>query len=264
MHCPDRRRLVAGLALSTGVAALGPVQALARGGKDPVPEKNSRCVGLIGGLGPPSTIFYYENLLRAFAQAGVTPRLLIDEADLERGLAFVQADDRAGLARYLAALIDQLAAGGAQLVAMAAVTPHLCMPQLAPQSRLPIVDIITAIDAELRRRGAHRVALLGNRYTMAQRLYGRLTGFELIEFGPDVVSEVHRIYLAVVANGGASSDDLAYLRALCARLVRQDGVDTIIVGGTELSIVLKEGAEPFPLLDCSLAHIRAIVARATA
>src|SRR4029077_14191193 len=113
----------------------------------------SRCLGLVGGLGPGATIHYYRELLAAHAAQGRVARMLIAHADVNRVLALAGANDRDGLARYLADIIAGLKAGGAELTARVAVTRHICAPQLVPVSPLPLVDMATEVASALRAGG---------------------------------------------------------------------------------------------------------------
>jgi aspartate racemase len=110
-----------------------------------------RNVGLIGGLGPGATVHYYRELARA--QAG---EMLIVHADMDRVLGDVRRGDRIGLAAYLARLIERLAHGGAELAAISAITPHICIHELEKISALPLVNIIEEVGLEIRRVGISR------------------------------------------------------------------------------------------------------------
>src|SRR3954447_21980848 len=118
-----------------------------------------RKLGLIGGLGPGATIHYYRELAKAQAD-----EMLLVHADMERALGHVQRGDRDGLAEYFARLIERLAKGGAELGAISAITPHICIRELEKISALPLVNIIEEVAAEIRARGYQRVALFGTRY----------------------------------------------------------------------------------------------------
>lgn len=230
--------------------------------EQPSSSRVPECFGLIGGLGPPSTVHYYRALLDAHAARGVPARLFMAHADMQHALGFVAAGDRMGLANYLASLIQALARTGATFAAVSAVTPHLCMPEVRELSPLPLVDIVDVLIQRLRERRISRVVLLGTRFTMESRLFGRLEDMDVVDLAPPDVGEVHRIYLSIASDGRASPDDTAYLKELCRKLHENVGVQAIVIAGTELSLVLREGEETFPLVDCAKAHIEAITERA--
>ena len=105
--------------------------------------KPGRCLGLIGGLGPGATVHYYRELIAGHERQGRVPRLLIAHADIQRVYALVIAKDFEGLASYLAGLIGNMAAGGAEFTAIVAATPHICASQLEASSSLPLINMLT-------------------------------------------------------------------------------------------------------------------------
>jgi aspartate racemase len=107
--------------------------------------------------------------------------------------AFVENDDRAGLARYLAAFVSNLAAGGAEMSAIVAITPHICATELTAISPLPLIDIVSEVAAEIQARHLRRVALLGTRFTVESRMFGRL-GVDVIMPKASEIEQIHNLY----------------------------------------------------------------------
>ena len=206
-----------------------------------------RKLGLIGGLGPVATIHYYSELAKAGAG-----ELLIVHADMELALRYVQRGDREGLARYFAGLIERLAGGGAEVAAITAVTPHICIRELEKVSALPLVSIIDAVRAEIEWRGYKRVALFGTRYVVESGMYGMLDGVELFKV-PDQVEAIHSAYMQFV--NGRPSDG----RAVLTRIARELPVDAVVLAGTDLSPAFNESNTEFPFVDCVSAHLKAML-----
>ncbi len=100
--------------------------------------------------------------------------------------------------------------------------------------------------------------LLGTRFTMESRLFGRLENLNVIDLVPSNVDEVHRIYLSIASDEWASPADTAYLSNLCRKLHDDAYVQAIVIASTELSPVLREDEETFPLVDCAKAHVKVI------
>ncbi len=204
-----------------------------------------RNLGLIGGLGPGATIHYYREL--ANVHAG---ELLVIHADMDRVLGDVRRGDRVGLAQYFARLIDRLARGGAELAAISAVTPHICIRELQEISPLPLVNIIEEVRAEIRARGYRRVALFGTRFVVESRMYGMLEGIEVIV--PDQVEAIHQAYMQTVEGNTEG-------RAILSQIAHQLPVDAIVLAGTDLSLIFDEANTDFAHIDCAKIHIRAIL-----
>jgi aspartate racemase len=222
--------------------------------------QEGRCLGLIGGLGPGATVHYYRELVAAHEKQARVPRLLIAHADVHRVYAKVTAKDFDGLAHYLAGLIAQLVAGGAEFTAIVAATPHICADQLVALSPLPLVNMLTAVADAVRARGLKRVALLGTRFTIETRMFGGLDDVEVVMPKADEIERIHRIYGDFVAGHGSDAQT-EELRKLAQGFVARDGAQAVLIAGTDLSTVFTEGNAGFPMIDCAGVHIDGIVKR---
>ena len=204
-----------------------------------------RKLGLIGGLGPVATIHYYRELVKL--QAG---EILIIHADMEYALSHVKRGDLTGLAAYFARLIERLAHGGAEVAAISAVTPHICIRELEQVSTLPLVNIVKETGAAIRARGFRKVALFGTRFVVESRMFGMLEGIEVVV--PDQVDAIHDAYMQTV-NGGTEG------RAVLSEIARTLPVDAVVLAGTDLSLIFDETNTDFPHVDSAKVHIDAIV-----
>jgi aspartate racemase len=222
--------------------------------------KEGRCLGLIGGLGPGATIHYYRALLAAHEAALRVPRMLIAHADVNRVMTAAGAKDFGGLADYLAELIGDMRAGGAEMTAIVALTPHICVPQLTPVSPLRLIDMVSEVAAEISRRGLKRVAMFGTRFTVETRMFGRLDGVEVVMPKPDEIELIHNTYADVVA-ARSTPMQIDALRRLAHTFVDRDGAEAILLAGTDLSTVFDETNIDFPAIDCAGVHIKAIAER---
>lgn len=221
--------------------------------------KQGRCLGLVGGLGPGATVHYYNALLRAHAAQGIAPDILIAHADLGRVLGDVGRGDNEGLARYLAVLIERLARAGAEVAAVAAVTPHICMPFLRGFSPLPLIDIAEELRVGLAGRGLGRIALFGTRFTVETGMFGQLAGFDVVRPAAAEIARVHDIYLAIVEAGAGTPPQLKELRRIAHGIIEREGVEAVVLAGTELSLVVDERSAGFPAVDCAGLHVAGIV-----
>jgi aspartate racemase len=203
-------------------------------------------LGLIGGLGPGATVHYYSELAKA--QAG---EMLVIHADMAYALSHVERGDRDGLASYFARLIERMARGGAEVAAISAIAPHICIRELEKITPLPLVNIITEIAAEIRRLGYRRVALFGTRFVVQSRMFGMLEGIEVIV--PEQVDTIHETYMQIV--GGAGDE----ARETLSRIAKTLPVDAIVLAGTDLSLVFNESNIDFPCVDGAKLHIEAIL-----
>jgi aspartate racemase len=226
----------------------------------------SRCLGLIGGLGVGATIHYYSQLAKAHEADlhGRTLNILIAHAETSRVFSYVQANDRPGLAEYLASFIRRLHAAGAEFAAIPAVTPHYCIRELAAAiSPVPVINIFDPLIHELTARSARRVAVFGTRFVIESALFGELRNIEVIPPSPPEIDFIHNTYVELASTGKPSADGQQHrdLTTLAQTLIRRESLDAIIFAGTDLSLVFSSANTDFPHFDCASLHLHLILQR---
>jgi aspartate racemase len=223
-------------------------------------------VGIVGGLGPESTIDYYRRILEAWERAdpATAPSIVIDSLDVRRALRLVERD-RPALVDYLLASVRRLAAAGVDFVAMTANTPHIVFDDIAARSPVPLLSIVEVCALEAKRRGLRRLALLGTRFTMEAPFYPDVCARHGIVALPPNDTErawVHERYIGELLVGEFRDDTRRELVALVDRLRDREGVDGVILGGTELPLLLPTPViAEIPALDTTALHVAAIVER---
>jgi len=216
-------------------------------------------IGLVGGLGVAATVHYYLTIVDRHRQRGLVPQLLIAHADAGRVIGDVRDGNISELAAYLSGFTDQLAAGGATVGAVAAVAPHLCFDELARRSRLPLVSIVAETARALAERRLARVALFGTRFVIESDLYGQLTNVAIVRPTLPEIDLIHATYVDVVTLGRATDQHRATLHRLGHTLIERNGVDAIVLAGTELALVFAGATTDFAIVDCAAAHIDGIM-----
>ena len=199
-------------------------------------------VGLVGGLGPESTIDYYRRILEAWARErpGSAPSIVIDSLDVQHGIRLVERD-RAGLIEYLAGSLRRLAGAGVDFAVLTANTPHLVFDELAASSPVPLVSIVETCALAAVRRGLRRLALLGTRFTMEGAFYPSVFArhrLELVPIPSADITWVHERYLGELLQGDFRDDTRQGFVALVTRLRAEQRIDGVILGGTELPLLL--------------------------
>jgi aspartate racemase len=223
-------------------------------------------VGLVGGLGPESTIDYYRRILDGWAKHDPTssPSIVIDSLDSTLALRLA-ARDRAAFADYLLGSIRRLTGAGVDFVAMTANTPHMVFDELAAASSVPLLSIVEVCADDARGRGLRRLLLLGTRFTMEAEFYPTV----FARYGIDVVvpdeaerTWVHARYVDELLKGDFRDATREEFVALIARTRDRATADGIILGGTELPLLLRAPViADLPVLDTTELHVAAIVNR---
>jgi aspartate racemase len=223
-------------------------------------------VGLVGGLGPESTIDYYRRILAAWERVDPSsmPSIVIDSIDVGRALNLVE-HDRPALIEYLLASLHRLAGADADFAAMTANTPHAVFDELAARSPLPLLSIVEVCAAEARHRGLRRLVLLGTRFTMEASFYPDVAArYGVIVVAPEDADRrwVHDRYIGQLLKGDFRDETRDGVIALIARLRDRLGIDGVMLGGTELPLLLRSDVVAgLPALDTTALHVAAIVER---
>ena len=222
-------------------------------------------LGIVGGIGPGSTIDYYRLLVAAYREErpdGTWPPILIDSIDLSRLLRLVEADRLAELADWLLDELGRLSRAGADFAILASNTPHIVFDDLRRRSPLPLLSIVEASAAAATRAGATRVGLLGTRFTMQGRFYPEVfarRGIAVRAPAPDDLEWVHARYMGELLAGDFREETRRGFLAVIARL-REDGADAVVLAGTELPLLLRDAPDAgVPLLDTTDIHVRRVI-----
>jgi aspartate racemase len=218
-----------------------------------------RSLGLVGGLGVGATVYYYQELVKAHASRGCLPNLVMVHADMQRVLKHAAADETPELARYLAQLIERMARAGAQVAAIPAVTPHICVSELVKLAPIPIVNLIDAIGREALAKNFCRVSIFGTRFAIEKKMFGQMPQAEIVLPGPNEISVIHETYLEMANGGRGTKEQYERLRSLAFRLIEREHLDGIVLAGTDLSLVFNESNTDFPHVDGARVHLDAIM-----
>jgi aspartate racemase len=230
-----------------------------------------KTAGIIGGIGPESTIEYYRQIIASYRQRqrdGSYPSLLINSIDMKKMLDLIGANELAAVTQYLLGEVQKLAQAGADFGALASNTPHLIFDALNHQSPIPLISIVeTACDAA-KALGLRRIGLFGTRFTMQGRFYADVfsrAGIARVAPSPDEQTYIHDKYMGELVNGVVLPETRERLLAIVARLKDEEGIGGLILGGTELpSILSGDMGQGIPFLDTTRIHVERIVAQLVA
>ena len=215
-----------------------------------------KTIGLVGGIGPESTIDYY----RLFMAAGHT-RVIINSVDVKHLLQLMSKGDTTGVADYLCEAVEQLAGGGAEVAMIGANTPHVVFGEVEAHSRIPMVSIVEAVADHVTAAGWRRVGLLGTRFTMAGRFYPDVFAKRGLSVEPPNAADLeylHGKYVGEFLENQFLPDTRAAVLSMIDRMKRDLGIEAVILGGTELPILMRSDAHKgVPLLDSTRIHAAA-------
>jgi aspartate racemase len=227
-----------------------------------------KILGIIGGIGPESTVDYYQTvvgLYRARKPDGSYPALVINSVDMQRLRHAFEASDLPAIVDYLLPELHRLQRAGADFGLLAANTPHLVFDDLQRQSPIPLLSIVAVTCDAAKASGMKRVALFGTRFTMTASLYPDVfsqQGIDVVAPEPVDQDYIHDRYLNELVNGIFLPETRAGLLAIVDRMAQQSDIDGVILGGTELPLILREPEQNgIPFLNTTRIHCEAAVER---
>jgi aspartate racemase len=223
-------------------------------------------LGIVGGIGPESTIEYYRFILEGYRKRvpdGSAPHLIIDSIDVNRGLAMLDANDLASLADYMSQSVERLTRGGADIALIAANTPHIVFEEVAARATIPMISLVAATRDRAMALGFTKLGLLGTGFTMRGRFYPDVfarAGIELVTPAEEEKEFIHRAYIGELLENVFLPETRDRIIHCVNRMRDQNGIQAVIFAGTELPLLLR-GAEPegLPFLDTTLIHVDAAV-----
>jgi aspartate racemase len=222
-------------------------------------------IGIIGGIGPESTLDYYRGIIDGFRErSGVinSPDIILYSANLGELVQILESQDLERLTDWLLAKVEALQRSGADFVAIASNTPHVVFEQLSSRSPLPLLSIVEAASAKASALGLQRPGLLGTRFTMQadffQRQFSR-RGMSVAIPSENEQQFIHEKLFSEIELGIFKDSTREELLALVKTMIERDGIDSIILGCTELPLILPEQGHGIPFLNTTAIHVASIV-----
>jgi aspartate racemase len=228
---------------------------------------NGRVLGIVGGIGPESTIDYYRALVatwRKHRPDGSYPRVIIDSVEAGRVIRLLGEGEYPAVGRALGAALAELAAAGCGRALIASNATHLAFEHIDPPPPVPMIHIVDAARDAAIEHGHRRLGLIGTRFVMTSPLYvDRFgpAGLTVVAPSTDEQDTVHAIYMDELLLGDIRDDSRERLVSVIAAMRDRDGIDGVILGGTELALTLTEPAYAgIPILNTVQVHVDAAVA----
>ena len=230
-----------------------------------------KIAGMVGGIAPGSTVEYYREfiaLCRERMPDGSYPPVIINSIDLKKMLDLIGANQLAEVTEYLTGEVARLARAGAEVGLLASNTPHIVFDGIQKRSPIPLISLVEVTCAEAKAQGLKRLGLFGTRFTMQGRFFPDVfarEGIKLVLPSSEEQLFIHDKYMNELVPGIFRDQTRQGLVAIVDRMKRQEGIEAVILAGTELPLILRDGtASGVPLLDTTKIHVRALVAHVMA
>ena len=227
-----------------------------------------KTAGIIGGIGPESTIEYYRQIIALYRERtgdNSYPPILINSIDMTHMLELVGAQRFDELVAYLVAEIGRLARAGADFALLSSNTPHIVFDRIRDAAPLPMISIVETTCARAQRLGLRKLGLFGTRFTMQGPTYKGVfaqNNIQLVVPAADDLEYIHSKYMGEWIYGIILDETKARLLQIVHGLKETHGIQGLILGGTEIPLILKDADDPdIPFLDTTRIHVEAVVDR---
>jgi aspartate racemase len=216
-------------------------------------------IGIIGGISHASTIKYYEFILKKYFAKNRDyhyPELVIFSMDLAKLTGFEDRGDLDGYVRYLVNAVESLQKAGAEFIVIAANSPHSVFEIVQKQAKIPLISIVEITAQEATRWGLKKLLLTGIKYTMQSPFYKDVFekhGLTVITPTDEEQNEINDVIFKELVLGIIKDTT----RQKLLDIIDKYEVDGVILGCTELSMILNQEDTPLRLLNTLEIHARA-------
>jgi len=224
-----------------------------------------KTLGLIGGTGPESTIEYYRLLTAQYREKadGNSPPLIINSINLKQMIELMGANELGKVADLLVQEFEKLRRAGADFAALTANTAHIVFDEVQQRSSLPLISIVEACCDRVQALGLKTVALFGTRYTMQAPFYPKVfsrTDVKLVLPNAQEQEFIHDKYFNELLKDQFLPETRTALLAIAGDMKARDGIEGLILGGTELPLLLRgEEHNGIRLLDTTRIHVDRLI-----
>lgn len=222
-------------------------------------------IGLIGGIGPESTLDYYKGIIGAFRELnGGTdyPDILVYSANLSELLALVEAKAWQKLADWLLARVEALHRAGAQFAVIGSNTPHVVFDEVARRAPVPVLSIVEETCRKAADLGVRRPGLMGTRFTMQADFFQkpfRARGMTVVVPRAEEQRLIHEKLFTEIELGIIKDSTRDELLSIVRKMIDRDAIDALILGCTELPLILDKDAHGIAFLNTTAIHVESIV-----
>jgi aspartate racemase len=223
-------------------------------------------VGIIGGIGPESTVDYYQTIITKFQERlgskEILPELVINSINMYKIFELISNGKITDLVEYIAESVQKLARAGADFAAISGNTPHLVFEQVQARVDIPIISIVEATFVQTKELGIERIGLIGTKFTMEHDFFKKpfvSDHKEIFVPTPNEQDYIHRKIVEELEKGIVKEETKARFLEIIQQMVHRDQLEGMILGCTELPMIIKKNDLELPILNTTEIHVNKIV-----
>ena len=222
-------------------------------------------IGIIGGLGPESTVDYYKEIIAEFNakyDEMAYPEVIIYSVNIDEFMKFVETKNWSGLSEWLLEKISSIHRAGAQFAVIASNTPHIVFDEIKSKSPIPLLSIVEETCNKAQEMDLKNVGLMGTKLTMEADFYKKpflSKGMSVVVPSEKEQQLIHHKLFSEIESGIFKDSTREKLLAIAKRMVDEEEVDALILGCTELPLILTESKYGIPFLSTTAIHCESII-----
>ncbi len=222
-------------------------------------------IGIVGGLGPESTIEYYRGIVGKFRQSydePAYPEIILYSVDMTHLLQMMENEQWDDLVEWLVNSVNALHRAGAEFASIASNTPHIVFDVVQSRSPIPMVSIVEATRSRAISMGLKRIGLMGTKFTMQSDFFQKVLAQDdmiVVVPTPDEQQEIHNKLMTEIELGIIRDSTRQQLLNIANRMIKEDSIDALILGCTELPLILDKDEYGISFLNTTSIHIDSIV-----
>lgn len=222
-------------------------------------------IGILGGIGPESTVDYYREIIRAFVTGHpelAYPEIIVYSANMNELMGLVSTKNWSALSEWLLKKITSLHIAGAEFAAIASNTPHIVFDEINAKSPIPLLSIVEETCKAANEMGLKNIGLMGTKLTMEADFYKKpfiLKGMSIVVPSDEEQKIIHHRLFSEIELGIIKDSTREELLLIVKRMIEEDHIDSIILGCTELPLILTESRYGIPFLNTSAIHCESII-----
>ncbi len=224
-----------------------------------------KTIGILGGMGPESTINYYGEIIKRFREITTKdeyPNIVINSIDMTKMLSYVASNNMEDLVSYLITELNKLVLAGADICAISSNTPHIVFNAIQKKLEIPLISIVESTAYRAKEKELKKILLIGTSFTMKNDFYSEIFCKHDISIVVPKESDqdiIHNIIFPELEQGIVIPEKKLQLKSICNEIISKGNIDSIILGCTELPLMIDSNDFDIEVLDTADIHIDELV-----
>jgi aspartate racemase len=222
-------------------------------------------VGIVGGMGPESTVDYYQSIISKFQEKIGSkedlPELFINSINMYKMFNLLMNGQTEELINYLAEAVQNMKNIGCDFVVMSANTPHIVFEQVQQKVQVPMISIVEETYKKAEELGLERIGLLGTKFTMESDFFKKpfiSNQKDIVVPNPLEQEYIHKKIVEELENGIVNNETKKEFLNIVTQMINRDGIQGIILGCTELPMLIKNEDLNIHQLNTTEIHVNKI------